>query len=95
MLQEILGHTEDAMPEVMNHIYLVSAHIIPDSPQGRWKVAEEKFTSLCYAGHLPGFTMAYNHHGLVCSINVLNAAKLAAGKTRKWKEFLLNLKFKN
>ncbi|XP_059485422.1 beta-alanyl-dopamine/carcinine hydrolase [Neocloeon triangulifer] len=78
---EILGHTEDALPEVLNHIYLVSAHITPESPQGRWKVSEEKYTSLCYAGHLPGFTMGYNHHGLVFSVNVLNAAKLVPGKT--------------
>lgn len=43
---------------------------------------EEKFTSLCYAGHLPGYTMNYNHHGLVFSINTLSASNLQAGKTR-------------
>jgi Acyl-coenzyme A:6-aminopenicillanic acid acyl-transferase len=61
----------------------VSAHIISDSPQGRYKVTEERFTSLCYAGHLPGYTMNYNHHGLVFSINTLSANKLNSGKTRK------------
>lgn len=43
---------------------------------------EEKFTSLCYAGHLPGYTMGYNHHGLVYSINTLSANKLYSGRTR-------------
>lgn len=79
--QEILGHTEDALSETLNHFYFVSAHIVSDKPQGRWKVKEEKFTSLCYAGHLPGYTMNYNHHGLVFSINTLLAANLRAGKT--------------
>ncbi|EFA00578.1 beta-alanyl-dopamine/carcinine hydrolase [Tribolium castaneum] len=79
--QEILGHTEDALKETLNHFYFVSAHIISDKPQGRWNVTEEKFTSLCYAGHLPGYTMSYNHHGLVFSINTLSAKNLRPGKT--------------
>jgi len=79
--QEVLGHTEDALAEVLNHFYIVSAHIISDTPQGKWQVTEERFTSLCYAGHLPGYTMSYNHHGLVFSINTLSAAKLYAGTT--------------
>ncbi|XP_044270193.1 uncharacterized protein LOC123014935 isoform X2 [Tribolium madens] len=79
--QEILGHTEDALKETLNHFYFVSAHIISDKPQGRWNVTEEKFTSLCYAGHLPGYTMSYNHHGLVFSINTLCAKNLRPGKT--------------
>ncbi|KAG8227770.1 hypothetical protein J437_LFUL005777, partial [Ladona fulva] len=78
---EILGHNEDALPEVLNHWYLVSAHIISEEPEGRWKVTEEKFTSLCYAGHLPGFTMSYNHHGFVYSINIVSANRLHSGKT--------------
>lgn len=63
--QEILGHTEDALSENLNNYYFVSAHIINKDPQGKYKVKEERFTSLCYAGHLPGYTMNYNHHGLV------------------------------
>ncbi|KXJ78689.1 hypothetical protein RP20_CCG003865, partial [Aedes albopictus] len=78
---EILAHTEDALSEVLNHYYFVSAHIISDSPQGKYNVTEERFTSLCYAGHLPGYTMNYNHHGLVFSINTLSANKLYSGKT--------------
>lgn len=46
------------------------------------QVKEEKFTSLCYAGHLPGYTMGFNHHGLVYSINTLSARYLQSGKTR-------------
>ncbi|KAG5888617.1 hypothetical protein JTB14_022633 [Gonioctena quinquepunctata] len=79
--QEILGHTEDALSEALNHFYFVSAHIISDKPQGKWKVQEEKFTSLCYAGHLPGYTMGYNHHGLIFTINTLSAKYLRSGKT--------------
>ncbi|XP_058815783.1 beta-alanyl-dopamine/carcinine hydrolase isoform X1 [Topomyia yanbarensis] len=78
---EILAHTEDALSEVLNHYYFVSAHIVSDSPQGKYNVTEERFTSLCYAGHLPGYTMNYNHHGLVFSINTLSASKLHGGKT--------------
>ncbi|CAG2054507.1 unnamed protein product, partial [Timema podura] len=80
-LVELLGHTEDALAETLNHIYFVSAHIISEEPQGRWNVTEERFMSLCYAGHLPGFTMSYNHHGLVFSVNIIMAKTLAAGKT--------------
>lgn len=47
------------------------------------QVTEEKFTSLCYAGHLPGYTMGYNHHGMVATINTMSAKHLRAGKTRK------------
>ncbi|KAL3285330.1 hypothetical protein HHI36_019439 [Cryptolaemus montrouzieri] len=77
----ILGHTEDALRDTLNHFYFVSAHIVSDKPQGRWNVKEEKFTSLCYAGHLPGYTMNYNHHGLVFSINTISAKNLKPGKT--------------
>ncbi|KAI4469450.1 peptidase c45 [Holotrichia oblita] len=77
----ILGHTEDALSQTLNHFYIVSAHIINDQPQGRWAIKEERFSSLCYAGHLPGYTMNYNHHGLVFSVNTLSAQKLLPGKT--------------
>lgn len=83
-VQEVLGHNEDALAETLNHFYFVSAHIKEDKPQGRWKVSEEKFTSLCYAGHLPGFTMSYNHHGFVYSVNIISAKVLVAGKTRQY-----------
>jgi len=73
------------LSEVLNHIYFVSAHIISDLPQGRWKVTEEHFTSLCYAGHLPGYTMSYNHHGFVYSVNIISAKTLVSGRTRKYR----------
>lgn len=79
--QELLGHTEDALASTLNHFYFVAAHIVTEKPQGKWGVKEEKFTSLCYAGHLPGYTMSYNHHGLVFSINTLSAKNLKPGKT--------------
>ncbi|KAK6627656.1 hypothetical protein RUM44_010135 [Polyplax serrata] len=79
--QVFLAHNEDALAETHNHFYFVSAHIIEKEPMGRWKVKEEKFTSLCYAGTLPGFTMSYNHHGLVFSVNVIRAKNMQAGKT--------------
>uniref|UniRef100_A0A1B0AXN0 Peptidase C45 hydrolase domain-containing protein n=1 Tax=Glossina palpalis gambiensis TaxID=67801 RepID=A0A1B0AXN0_9MUSC len=77
----ILAHTEDALTATLNHYYFVVAHIINDTPQGKYNVKEERFMSLCYAGHLPGYTMSYNHHGLVFSINTLSAEILRSGKT--------------
>ena len=81
--ERVLAHTEDALTETLNHYYFVVAHIINDTPQGKYNVKEERFMSLCYAGHLPGYTMNYNHHGLVFSINTLSAEVLRSGKTRK------------
>jgi hypothetical protein len=42
---------------------------------------------LSYAGFLPGYTMGYNYHGLVYSINTLNAAVLRSGKIRESLQF--------
>ncbi|EDW26055.1 GL22418, partial [Drosophila persimilis] len=78
----LLGHTEDALTETLNHYYFVDAHIISDKPQGKYNVKEEHFMSLCYAGHLPGYTMNQNYHGLVFSINTISAELLRSGKTR-------------
>lgn len=79
----IIAHNEDALTEVLNRFYMVSAHIIADEPQGRYGVKEERFTSLCYAGHLPGYTSSYNHHGLIFTINTITSKNLQSGKTRK------------
>ncbi|XP_069701200.1 beta-alanyl-dopamine/carcinine hydrolase-like [Periplaneta americana] len=79
--EEIMGHTEDALAETLGHFYFVSAHIVSDTPQGKWKVKEEHFTSLCYAGFLPGLTMSYNHHGLAFTCNSIRPKKLSSGKT--------------
>lgn len=76
-IQEILGHNEDALAETLNHWYLVDAHVIEPG------LREEKFCSLSYAGFLPGYTMGYNHHGLVYSINTLSAKTLRSGKMRE------------
>ncbi|XP_053623646.1 beta-alanyl-dopamine/carcinine hydrolase isoform X2 [Plodia interpunctella] len=77
----ILGHTEDAFGETLNHFYIMSAHIIP-TPEDREKGAvEERFSSLCYAGHMPGYTMGFNENGLVFSINTLSPAALKPGNT--------------
>lgn len=78
---QLIGHTEDTLQDALNHFYLVSAHIKEETPQGRYGVTEERFTSLCYAGQLPGYTMGYNHHGLVLTINTLSAKLLKSGKT--------------
>ncbi|XP_043674518.1 uncharacterized protein LOC122632105 [Vespula pensylvanica] len=76
--QQILGHNEDALSETLNHWYLVDAHVIEDGYR------EEKFISLSYAGFLPGYTMGYNHHGLIFTINTLSAATLRSGKTPRY-----------
>ncbi|XP_012233522.1 beta-alanyl-dopamine/carcinine hydrolase [Linepithema humile] len=75
---EILGHNEDALGQILNHWYLVSAHVIEAGHR------EEKFTSLSYAGFLPGYTMGYNQHGLVYSINTISAAVLRSGKIPRY-----------
>lgn len=75
----VLGHTEDALPPALHHCYVVHAEII-ESEGGA--VRHEKFSSLCYAGHLPGFCMSVNQHGLVFSINVIEALRVHPDKTR-------------
>lgn len=64
----LLGHTEDALAEIKGHIYIVSAEILSDSDE---KVVLEKFTTLCYAGTLMGYTMGYNSHGMIYSVNTI------------------------
>lgn len=77
----VLGHTEDAFGETLNHFYIMSAHIIPSQEDKEHGAIEERFASLCYAGHLPGYTMGYNENGLVFSINTLSPLMLKPGNT--------------
>ncbi|CAB3226495.1 unnamed protein product [Arctia plantaginis] len=77
----ILGHTEDAATETLNHFYIMSAHIIPAPEDREHGAVEERFSSLCYAGWLPGYTMGFNGNGLVFSINTLSPLNLKAGNT--------------
>ncbi|XP_026758383.2 uncharacterized protein LOC113517846 isoform X2 [Galleria mellonella] len=77
----ILGHTEDAFSETLNHFYIMSAHITPTPDDRAEGAVEEQFMSLCYAGHMPGYTMGYNQHGLVFSINTLSPLVLKPGNT--------------
>lgn len=77
----ILGHTEDAFSETLNHFYILSAHIIPSPEDREAGAVEERFASLCYAGSLPGYTMGYNENGLVFSINTLSPMILKPGNT--------------
>ncbi|CAL8135580.1 unnamed protein product [Orchesella dallaii] len=65
-LQVIIGHTEDACPEFLNNVFLVSAHIVNNEG-----TTLEKFTTLTYAGYLPGYTMGYNHHGMIYTVNTI------------------------
>ncbi|XP_021958815.1 uncharacterized protein LOC110854655 [Folsomia candida] len=62
----LLGHTEDAMCEILNNCYIISAEIMDSS--GR---LIEKFTTFSYAAHLMGYTMGFNEHGMVYSVNTL------------------------
>ncbi|XP_039763474.1 uncharacterized protein LOC120636190 isoform X1 [Pararge aegeria] len=77
----VLGHTEDAFSETLNHFYIMSAHIIPTPEDSEKGAVEERFASLCYAGHMPGYTMGYNENGLVFSINTLSPLILKPGNT--------------
>ncbi|OXA46807.1 uncharacterized protein LOC110855867 [Folsomia candida] len=62
----VLGHTEDAGPELVNNVFIVSAEIVNSSGE---KI--EKFTTLTYAGCLPGYTMGFNEYGFIHSVNTL------------------------
>ncbi|XP_023940998.2 uncharacterized protein LOC112047923 [Bicyclus anynana] len=77
----VLGHTEDAFSETLNHFYIMSAHIIPTPEDKERGAVEERFASLCYAGNMPGYTMGYNGNGLVFSINTLSPLTLKPGNT--------------
>lgn len=79
--QVLLGHTEDTFEEMMNYLYLVSATISEEAPEGRLGTRTESFTALCYPGHLPGFCLGYNRHGLVSAINVIVPLKVFPART--------------
>ena len=83
-LQVVLGYSLDAMPDLINQAYIVSAHVQEAAPRGRWGVAEEKFTALCLPGMLPGFFMSYNHHGFAYCVNTISTGIPVTDKqTRK------------
>ncbi|XP_068623107.1 beta-alanyl-dopamine/carcinine hydrolase isoform X2 [Battus philenor] len=77
----VLGHTEDAPMETLNHFYIMSAHVIPTPEDKAHGAVEERFASLCYAGQLPGYTMGFNENGLVFTINTLSPLNLKPGNT--------------
>jgi hypothetical protein len=92
--QVVLGHSLDAAPELVNQSYIVCAHILEVTPRGRWAVAEEKFTALCLPGMLPGFYMAYNHHGFAFCVNAVSTGVSSSDTfTRKEKLTLLGTVF--
>lgn len=66
------------MAEILNNVYIVSAEIL----DGRGHLLE-KFTTLSYAGHLLGYTMGFNDHGMVYSVNTLFPSVYKHG-TRKF-----------
>lgn len=37
---EVIGHSEDALAATLNHYYIVAAHIISDTPQGKYQVRQ-------------------------------------------------------
>lgn len=75
----VLGHTEDALEVADNHCYIIHADITDSIDGFEYR---EKFSALCYAGHLPGFCMSVNQHGLVFTINVVQPTHIHADKTR-------------
>lgn len=42
LFQAVLGHTEDAFSETLNHFYIMSAHIIPTDEDKKHGVSEIK-----------------------------------------------------
>ena len=74
----ILGHTEDSPRAFRNNLFVVSAEIVNETGQ-----VIENFSSLTYAGFLPGGAMGYNPHGLLHSMNLLVPKKVNLKGTRK------------
>ena len=75
----------DAAPELVNHVYIVNAHILEVAPRGRWGSAEEKYMALCLPGMLPGFYMGFNQFGFAFTVNAISTPtpKKLEGYTRK------------
>jgi len=73
-----LGHTEDAARALRNNVFIIEAEI-----QNKAGEIIERFSTLTYAGYIPGGTMGYNHHGLVHSINTLVPKRVNSKGTRK------------
>lgn len=73
----------DAHPYV--YLVLGQKHILAADLYAKFcaQAVEERFTSLCYAGQLPGYTMGFNEHGQVFTINTLSPKNLKPGHTRK------------
>jgi len=78
-LQTLLGHTEDAMTEILNNVYIVQAEILDQEDH-----IVEEFTSFSYAGHLMGYTMGFNPHGMVYSVNTLFPKEIHQSGTRNY-----------
>ncbi|XP_067685493.1 beta-alanyl-dopamine/carcinine hydrolase-like isoform X1 [Haliotis asinina] len=62
---KVIGHNEDGEDLARTLGYVIDATITGDDG------VEEKFTSLCYPGGLPGISMGYNFHGMIFSVNGL------------------------
>lgn len=75
----MLAHNEDIGPELLNNVFIVSAEILDNNGE---KV--EKFTTLTYAGYLPGYTMGYNDQGFIYSVNTLCPLDILNEKSRTY-----------
>ncbi|XP_071093248.1 beta-alanyl-dopamine/carcinine hydrolase-like [Haliotis cracherodii] len=64
---KVIAHNEDCEVLVKHLGYVVDATITGDDG------VEEKFTSLCYPGALPGVSIGCNNHGMAFSINTVVA----------------------
>lgn len=80
MLQQvIIGHSEDAFPQCYGRTFIVQAEIVDENG----KVVEQ-FASVAYPGYLPGYTMGFNEHGMMHSINTINPQHRNPKGTRKY-----------
>ena len=77
----MLGHTEDFVPSALHNCYVIHADITDTDVDGNKH--NEKFTSFCYPGSLPGYCMNVNQHGLVFTINTILPSGIYPNKTRK------------
>jgi hypothetical protein len=67
----------------LNNVYIVGAEVLGEDGE-----VLEKFTTLTYAGHLPGYTMGFNAAGLVYSVNTIYPKETFSARTR---ESILNI----
>lgn len=80
--QVFIGHNEDFYTAALNHCYILNADI--EVVKGSERKCVERFSSFCYPGCLPGFSMGYNTHGIIFTINVVEPKVNPVGRMPRY-----------